>query len=1078
MTVERGDRSALFVFALLGAFKALALVGIAEGIARGLTNSGDWMVPLVGGTILRAALVWASHVAGARAAIGTKQRLRGAVVDHALRGGGAARSLAITATTGLDELDNWYRSVLPAMATTATVPLLIGARILFADWVSALIIVLTVPLVPLFMALVGLHTKDKADAAGAAIERLASHVSELARGLPVLVGLGRVEQQSEALASISDGLRRATVKTLRTAFLSSLVLELIATISVAVVAVFVGIRLLHGELSLEIGLIALILAPECFAPFRELGSAFHASQAGLAAKRRVADVLAIEPLEDSRTPASALRVEALTVRSVHDLSFAPAPGTITAIVGASGTGKSTVLGVLAGTVTPQSGRVWGVDAAHVAYVPQHPHTVGATVRDELALYGQNVEAQLNRFALDGGADPANLSPGELRRVAVARALLRVEAGATLLLLDEPTAHLDAVSAGIVEEAIRDLRGTVTIVVASHEQAIVDLADEIVSLGETAFRESSSMLNAEAMRAPDHFESTFEKSTGARAEFVAFVWPTLWKTAGASLIGAAAALSGMALLATSGWLIVQASEVDAIMYLLVAIVGVRFFGLGRAALRYAERLVTHDAALGSVAALRRRLWSSLARTGLASRALSSSDAALDLLVATPERVLQLVPRVITPLAVALFASIAVIVTAGILVPSALGIVVASILFAGLVAPVVAVLADRAGSRAELAARSIVLRGISRLVRAADDVRANGVSSPARDWVLGADSAATAGARKAAFATGSGSAIVLLACGLAAAAVLGNGGAERSILAVIVLLPLALVDPLLAALEAAQLIPALRAQLARLHDATPPAAIAPDDTLRAVADDFDREPAVILDDVSVTWPNTSAVFSGATAIARRGDWLVVEGPSGSGKSTLIAALLGYLPATVGTLTVTGTGVAWAPQESHIFDSTVRGNLLLAGAVTDDRLLNALATVGLDVDLDARVGSEGGHLSGGQRQRLAVARALLTDADVVLLDEPTAHLDAEAAADLMRDLRAALVDRVVVLVTHHADEVRDGDVRLTLNRASHGHSIPGHSLPGGRKVDGAGDSIVGEDRAVEGGIAELTGRIPVLG
>jgi ATP-binding cassette, subfamily C, bacterial CydCD len=1063
MTVDRGDRSALFLFALLGAIKALALVAIAEGIARGLTGSTEWVVPLVGGVVLRAVLAWAGHVAGARAAIGTKQRLRRAVVDHALRGGGS-RSLAVTATVGLDELDNWYRTVLPAIATTATVPLLIGARILVADWVSALIIVLTVPLVPLFMALVGMHTKEKADAATAAIERLASHVAELARGLPVLVGLGRVEQQSDALARLSDAQRVATVKTLRTAFMSSLVLELIATISVAVVAVFVGIRLLHGEMTLEIGLIALILAPECFAPFRELGSAFHASQAGLAAKRRVADVLAVEPVEDSRTPGAELRVEGLTVRTVHGLSFAPSPGSVTAIVGASGTGKSTVLGVLAGTVTPEIGRVWGVDADHVAYVPQHPHTVGATVRDELSLYGTLVEPQLHRFALDGDADPANLSPGELRRVAVARALVRVDEGATLLLLDEPTAHLDAVSAGIVERAIRELRGTVTIIVASHEQAIVDLADEVVSLGETSFRASSTAPTVDLVHASAVPTSAVPTppvpaptSTGGFAEFVAFVRPTAWKTLGASLLGAAAALSGMALLATSGWLIVQASEVDAIMYLLVAIVGVRFFGLGRAALRYAERLTTHDAALGSVADLRRRLWATLAQTGLASRALASSDAALDLLVATPERVLQLVPRIITPIVVGLVASIAVIVTTGLLVPSALGIMVTSIVIAVVVAPVVALVADRAGTRAELAARSVVLRGISRLVRAADDVRANGVSTRARDAVLSADDTATAGARTAALATGIGSAIVMLACGFAAAAVLGNGGAERSILAVIVLLPLALVDPLLAALEAAQLIPALAAQLAKLHVAAPAGG----------ARCTEGEPAIALDDVAVSWPGTAAVFTGVSATVKRGQWLVVEGPSGSGKSTLVAALLGYLPAASGTMTVAGSGVAWAPQESHIFDSTVRGNLLLAGAATDTELRAAMITVGLDLGLDARVGSEGGHLSGGQRQRLAVARALLTTADVVVLDEPTAHLDAEAAADLMRDLRFGLADKVVVLVTHHADEVHAGDVRVRL----------GQPLTGGRQIDSASDGIVDEDGAVESSVAKLSSGVPLL-
>jgi ATP-binding cassette, subfamily C, bacterial CydCD len=243
--------------------------------------------------------------------------------------------------------------------------------------------------------------------------------------------------------------------------------------------------------------------------------------------------------------------------------------------------------------------------------------------------------------------------------------------------------------------------------------------------------------------------------------------------------------------------------------------------------------------------------------------------------------------------------------------------------------------------------------------------------------------------------------------------------------VLLLVLGLVEPLLGAVEAVQLIPALREQLGSLHDVTA------SPSARRMLEP--GEPEIVLDRLAVAWPLSEPVFRGASARVARGDWLVVEGPSGSGKSTLIAAMLGYLPAASGSISVRGSGIAWAPQEAHIFDSTVRGNLLLARAVTDSELLAALAMVGLSADLDARVGSEGSRLSGGERQRLAVARALLTDADVVLLDEPTAHLDASAADDLMRDLRFALSDRVVVLVTHHADEVLDGDARLHLGAST---------------------------------------------
>ncbi len=168
---------------------------------------------------------------------------------------------------GLDALDDYYTQYLPAIVNCATVPLLIGARILFADWVSAVVIVLTVPLVPLFMVLIGRHTEDTVREAQSTLRKLSGHILELAKGLPVLVGLGRATEQRAALEDISEQYRTRTMGTLRTAFLSALALELIATISVAVVAVFIGVRLVHGDMALEAGLLALILAPDCYLPY-------------------------------------------------------------------------------------------------------------------------------------------------------------------------------------------------------------------------------------------------------------------------------------------------------------------------------------------------------------------------------------------------------------------------------------------------------------------------------------------------------------------------------------------------------------------------------------------------------------------------------------------------------------------------------------------------------------------------------------------------------------------------------------------------------------------------------------------
>ena len=1053
--------SVLFVLGLLAALKAAALVGMAEAIATGVVSvidgSDGWRMSVAIGLasgLVRALATWAAASYSTRASLGAKERLRHDLAARLLTGSGVpAGSAGALGAVGLDELDNYYRIALPAVVSAATLPLLVGARILFADPLSAVIIVVTVPLVPVFMALVGLHTRDRADAASASLQRLSNHLVELARGLPVLVGLGRVEEQSAALRAVSVQHRTTTMATLRTAFLSSLVLELISTISVAVVAVFVGVRLVSGDLPLAIGLVALVLAPECFAPFRELGAAFHSSQDGLAAMRGAKALIDAPSTADRRTADATACVRGLVV--FHDdrrapvidgLDFDLAPGTITSIEGASGSGKSTVLGVLAGLVPFDAGSVSGIDAALVAWVPQHPHTIATTVFDEVHLYANDagaVDDALRALGLAhlSAADPARLSPGELRRLAVARGLVRVAAGATLLLLDEPTAHLDPASARLVERAIAGLRG-ITIVIASHEEGMTRLADRRILLGrQGGMREVDEGI---AVHTPAS-ESLVAAGGPTLPELGAFLRPVLWRSVGAVLLGAAASLAAISLTAVSGWLIVRASEHPPIMYLLVAIVGVRFFGLARAGLRYAERLTTHGAVLGAIVELRQRLWAGLARNGVASRAIATGSSAVDHLVASADRVRDLVPRVLMPPAVALVVSLSALTAVAALLPAAVPLLLGTLLVCLVVAPTVAMLADRHAAARIGATRSQVLREFVSMVDAADELRANGVGARMLARLTALDDTAGRLSRSTAWALGLGNAVVVLACSATAMFMLPTAlGMPGPIVAVLVLLPLALVEPLTAVVDAVQQWPALAAALRRVR------AVSEGSDASGGAD-VERIESLRLDRLVGSW-GTTAAFGPVDAVAVRGDWIVVEGPSGAGKSTLLATLLGYLPAASGSWSVNGVDartydparlrsrVAWCPQESHLFDSTIRGNLLLARArddrPTDAEMLRALSTAGLDRllstlpdGLDARVGSAGQHLSGGERQRLAVARTLLTRADVVLLDEPTAHLDADSARRLMLDLRRELQDRIVVLVSHHSSERLPGDVRVLL-------------------------------------------------
>ncbi|KRE60299.1 ABC transporter [Arthrobacter sp. Soil736] len=1126
-------RRALYGLGLLAALKALSLVLMAQAVASVLAglmvHDVAWADQLgwgAAGVLLRSLTVWAQGAASRRAALGVKEELRSRLLETALRNGvreagPADGGLAVLATRGLDALDSYYTQYLPALVNCAAIPLLLGARILFADWVSAVVIVLTVPLVPVFMVLIGRYTEDRVRDAQAALSRLSAHMLELAKGLPVLVGLGRASAQRRALEEISEEYRSRTMGTLRTAFLSALALELIATISVAVVAVFIGVRLVHGDMALEAGLLALILAPDCYLPLRELGTAHHASDDGRAALAEATAVLEareqrrLEPGQSAQPvligPAD-LTVRELTVSyagrqgpAVGPLSFSAPAGLVTALDGPSGAGKSTVLGVLAGTVgsgggTEVSGVVGGFTAGDVAWVPQHPVMVAETVREEILLYltangptGNGLTANgpaaaaaesageaLRCLSAAGaghlaGKHPAELSPGELRRVALARGLARIEAGATVLLLDEPTAHLDRASANVVHDAIRGLRGRATVILVAHDRQTRELADELVSLagsgsasGAAGAAGASGVTVATGRQPAVSGHGSPQPANAAHAANAATAQPpsglpstaTLLgrllapvggRFAAAGIIATLAALFAIALSGLSGWLILRASEQPPILYLLTAIVGVRFFGIGRAVLRYCERLLVHETVFASLTILRGTLWESLSQRALSLRRLLQGGNVLGAIIEDVDTVRDLLPRVVLPPVTALAVAAAAAGTSAWILPAALPAVVATAVASLAAAPAAALVADRMSAATEQRLRSGVLRRIAAALDARAELHANGAALPVLVDIRSLDRAATRAAQRSAWAEGLGTAITVAACGagalatavMAAPQVLAGSVAAPTV-AVIVLLQLALVEPYAAMTTAVRQFPALRAVLRRIGESgvLSPGGPDADVPVKPGPRRGDR-PGMELNGLSAAWPGGGTVFSGLSAVAEPGRWLAVTGPSGAGKSTLLAVALGFLPANGGAIAVTGTA-AWCPQEAHLFDSTVRGNLLLGrqgqstadGEDAERDMQEALAAVGLaplvarlENGLDTRIGPGGAFLSGGERQRLAVARTLMTKADVILLDEPTAHLDAESGRELMADLRAGLSSRTVVLVTHNPVDISPHDAILAL-------------------------------------------------
>ncbi|MEV4062117.1 thiol reductant ABC exporter subunit CydD [Nonomuraea dietziae] len=543
MRAERSVRAhltvtlaAAVIAGLLVLVQAELLAGVLSG--RFATGALLFLAAVVG---LRALLGWGQGIFAARTSTGVKSALRHRLLARLQELGPARLSghrsgeLVTLTGRGLDALDPYLTGYLPAMAVAGVVPVAVLVRLFAADLTSAVIVLITLPLIPIFGALVGMHTKAVTERQWRALSLLGGHFLDVVRGLPTLRAFGRARYQASVIQRVADSHRSATMRTLRVAFLSSLVLELCASLSLALVAVPIGLRLLGGSLDLTTALLVLLLAPEAYLPLRMMGTRFHASMEGVAAADAAFAVLddaaAPEQARAAAVPASAvpasavpasggppeIRLENVTVRypgrddpALREVSLVITPGERVALVGESGGGKSTLLHLLLGFVAPAEGRVLvdGADLAELdltawrdrlAFVPQRPHLFATSVADNIRLGAPSASPELVRRAAaaahadefvdvlpDGydtlvGERGANLSAGQRQRLALARAFCRPDA--SLLLLDEPTARLDGRSEAAVVTATAELSMGRTSVIVAHRPAMIDLADRVIRIQE-------------------------------------------------------------------------------------------------------------------------------------------------------------------------------------------------------------------------------------------------------------------------------------------------------------------------------------------------------------------------------------------------------------------------------------------------------------------------------------------------------------------------------------------------------------------------------------------------------------------
>ncbi|HSL75237.1 MAG TPA: thiol reductant ABC exporter subunit CydD [Ilumatobacteraceae bacterium] len=1132
------------VVGVVAAATALAVVVQAGVLADGLTalvTDGDvdggvarLSISLAAIALFRGGAVAVTEWSATRAMAAVRAGVRDAVLDHAERDGdraasGLASREATIATTGADQLEPYVRQFLPALMLSVAVPLVAGVRILSADLLSAALVAVTVPLIPVFMVLIGRMTQRRTDRQWATLQRLGGHFLDVLEGLPTLRLFGRADAQRDSVHQVSEQYRTTTMGALRIAFLSAFALELIATLSVALIAVEIGLRLAAGSFELYPALVILLLAPECYFPIRRVGASFHAAQSGLDASDDLFELLQRPILPAGVVPAPTsgtlllrdveLRRGGRAVTSGLDIDVAP--GAVVAVFGPSGSGKSTLIEACRGRLADRRGSLTidGVELADIepdswadrlAVVGQrltpNSSTVVETVRAGSAASHDQIVAALRQVGLpdivpdqpaaDGGRRCDELSGGQLRRVQVARAIVAVRArGASIVLADEPTAHLDDAAASAVWAALDALARAdgAAVLVATHDDRCRSIADLVLELtgdggplGHDTRTEhhaglqlpevpaaalpvspaaspasspaSSSRSLPDAVRdldpvatLPARTETTDQAPTPVGAagagesrwrsvrRVMVMARPARRRFAAATGLGIAAEAMTVGLAAVAAWLIVRASAQPDLAELSIAILGVRAFGTGKGVFRYAERVATHDAGLRALSEIRSGVVDRLARLAPAGIPGWERGDLLHRVVNDVDRLLDLFVRVLGPLlAVGVTAATAAVITlvldipAGLVLVGALGVV-------GLVIPLVTVLVE-SGVGPAIAARQVHLadRVLEHTERLDDSIAARTAHRDRQRIAELEDERNRQERRRGRLRAVTGAAIAaapLLTVALTIIAV-DPASLRAPILGVLILWPLAVLELTGTTNEAAATLPSVAASAQRVFAVldTPEPSASPSAASVGLA--WGAPPAVDAVGVVARWPGVGHDAVGPVSFhLESASHHTIVGPSGSGKSTLAAVLVGFLPLQRGAYRLDGIDahdvadlrrdVTWLRQLPWLADSTIRENLRIADPeATDDELVEALTAVRLDQwyerlsgGLDTHIGRGGAGMSGGEAQRLALARVLLAGHRVVVLDEPTAHLDRDTAASVMATVLARCADRTTLVLGHRA-------------------------------------------------------------